>query len=285
MQPPLGRGTGVPAQPGSGQGVLGLVECGGQGRPAGRGPGGAGGVEESGDGLVHAGDRRPLPVEAVAEPCAARGGARRGQQKAQTQQPARAGEVEERALPARLRQHHPGAEGGGHQELGAHGGGDRPDGADRTPEQSQKGEQQGQGHRTGVPSGVTAGQQPGRTGQRGQTEPADRGASAAGAVVDAGEHGAERGDDSQGGASGEHAREQQWTRGQRPAHHRAPGDGPALGAQCVGDPERQARGGAVHGAPVGRGREGLRATVAGLFGVSYGTAGTGGNGNAGVSPA
>ncbi len=155
VQPALGGGRGEPAQPGPGEGVLGVVEGGGECGPPGGGLLTAHGIEQGGDGVVHRGDRRPLPVEA--EVPGERTGC--GQGEPQHEQPAGPGE------------RHPGTEGGADEQLRARGGGDGSDRADTAGEQPEPGERQGQRYGRQPLPGTRAHEQAERAGQRGHPEP------------------------------------------------------------------------------------------------------------------
>lgn len=242
-----------------------MVEGCGERDTAGGGVSGADGVEEVRDGVVHVGDGVTFPVEPEVSDEGA--GGRQGQP--EPEQPGRAGEIEERPLPPALRQRHPGPDGGGDEELRTGSGGDGSDGADAAGEEPEAGEEKGERHGTEVLPGVRPDEQPGRPCQGGHPDPGDGDTAAAGAVVDAGEHGGDGGHHAEGGAVGEDRGEEEGPGGQGSAEDRAPGDGSALGAQGVGEPGRESEGrecGAGHRAPVGA-RAGvcLRATVAGRW--------------------
>lgn len=142
VQPPLGGGTGVPPQPGSGERVLRVVEGGGERDAAGGGLVAPGGVEELGDGLVHRRYGRTLPVE----PEVPGDRAGRRQREPQPEQPAGPAEVDDRTQSAVLRQRHPGPDRGGDEQLRTGSGRDGPDGTDATGDQSDEGEQHREGH-------------------------------------------------------------------------------------------------------------------------------------------
>lgn len=193
VQPPLGRGTGVPPQPGPVERVLRVVEGRGQrDAPPGR-VGSAHGEQQPGDGVVHTADRVPLPVETVVA------GVHRGrrQRQPQREQPAGPAEEEQRADPARFGQRHPGPDRGGDQKLGTGPGGHGSDGTDGSGEQSEPGENEGERHGAGVLSGVRTDEQTGGPGEGRYPEPFDGDPSTARPVVDPRQHGAEGGDHSE----------------------------------------------------------------------------------------
>lgn len=126
-----------------------------------------------------------------------------------------------------------------------------PDRGHTAGEQPERGEQQGEDDGTGVLPGVRPGEQPHGSRERGHPEPLHGDAPASGPVVDPGEHGAERGEDPDGGPPQQHGREQQRSSGQRPSQHRVPGHRSPLRTQSMSEPGRQDEGsGAGHGAPV-----------------------------------
>lgn len=162
VQPSFGGRGGVPPQAGSREGVLRVVEGGGERDAAGDGVPGADGVEEVRDGVVHTGDGVPLSVEPEV-PDERAGG---GQGQSEPEQPGGTGEIAERPLPPALRQRHPGSDGGGDEELRTGGGGDGPDGTDAAGEESEAGEKDGERDGAEAVTCVRTDQQPGGPGQR-----------------------------------------------------------------------------------------------------------------------
>ncbi|WP_408995192.1 hypothetical protein [Streptomyces scabiei] len=79
--------------------------------------------------------------------------------------------------------------------MGPRSGGHESDRAHPAGEEAECGEQQGEDHGAGVLPGVGAGEQADGSRERGHPEALDGHAAASGAVVDPGEHGAERGED------------------------------------------------------------------------------------------
>lgn len=234
-----------------------MVERGGECDAPGGGVRGADGVEKLRDGVV---DRRHgLPLAVEPEVPGERTGRR--QREPQPEQPAGPHEIGERALPSLLRQRHPGADGGRDEQLRTRSGGDGPDGAHTAREEPDAGEEQSERHGPEMITGVGPDEHPDRSGQGRHAEPLDGGPPAAGAVVDAGEHGGDGGDDTERGAVREHGGEEERPGGQRASGDRTPGHGAALGAEGVVEPGRKgsrslARGGAGHRAPVGWSRAG-----------------------------
>lgn len=272
MQPAFGGGGGAAPQPGSGERVLRVVECGGERGPPGHGVFRADRVEERGDGLVDVGDGRPFPVEAEVETEVAGDGGGRGQDQPQQEQPSGTGEEGEDAPPPGVGQRHPCTHGRCDQQLGPRPGRHGPDGADTPGDQSEPGQHQGQRHRPEMPAGVRPDEQPERPRERGYADPPHGGTAAARPVVDACQHGGDRGDDPEGGPPGDQGGAQQRPAGQRAPDHRVPGHRAALGVQGVAEPGRECVGGGAEHGVRGSCRPGeavvsLRATVAGLGGA------------------
>lgn len=234
VQPPLGGGGGVTPQPGPGEGVLRMVEGGGERDATGGGVVGPGGIEEVGDGVVHGGYGVPLAVEP--EVAGDGAGGRKGE--AQREQPPCPGEEGNRPQPPGLRDRHPGAHGGGDEHLRTRGGGDGPDGTDTAGEQPDAGEEKGERDRSDMVPGVGPDEEPAGPGERGQPEPPDGHPTAAGPVVDPGEHGGDGGYDAEGGAVEKDGGEEEGAGGEGSAYDRAPGNRAALGTERVGEPGR-----------------------------------------------
>ncbi len=254
VQPPLGGRGGVPAQPGPGEGVLGMVEGGGEGGTAGGGPVAPHGVEQLGDGVVHPGHRVPLPVE----PEVPDEGPGRGQHEPEQHQPQGTAEIGERPLPPALGQRHPGPDGGGDQQLGPGGGRDGPDGADASGEEPEPGKQNGERDGPEPIPRDRPDEQPDRPHHSGHPEPPHGAPAATGPVVDPGEHGGDGRHDPERGTTDNDRDQQQRPSGQRPTRDRTPWNGPPLRTQSMRDPGRKLRPtqhntthGAVHRAPVG----------------------------------
>lgn len=169
-QPPLGRGTGVPAQPWPGESVLRMIEGGGEGDATGGRRGGPDGIEKSGDGVVHSGDGLPLPVEPIV-PDDRTG---RGKEQPQREQPSRSGDEGKGPQPPRLGQRHPGPDGGRDQQLRTGGGGDGADGTDASGDEPEAGEDQGQHEDARAVTGVRPDEHPARPRDRWHPEPPDR---------------------------------------------------------------------------------------------------------------
>ncbi len=235
MQPPLGRRTGVPPQPRPGERVLRVIERGGERGAPPRRLRPTGGVEQRGDRVVDGGYGVPLAVEAVVTG----DGAGRGQREPQQDEPRGSGEEGEGPLPSRFGQRHPGADGGGDEELRTGTGGDGPDGTEPAGDQPDAGEEEGEHDGPHMLAGIRPDQQPPGSRERGPTEPLDRGPSAAGPVVDSGEHRPERGQHPERRPPGQHGGEKQRPGGQRPPRDRAPRNRAALGTQRVGEPGRK----------------------------------------------
>ncbi|WP_167459195.1 MULTISPECIES: hypothetical protein [Streptomyces] len=234
MQPPLGRGTGVPPQPGPGERVLRVIEGGGQ-RDAPRGRvGSARRVEQRGDRLVHGTDGSPLSVE----PVVTGGDPGRRQSEPQREQPPGPGEKEGRALPPGLGERHSGPDGGADEQMRTRSARDGPDGTDGSGDEPESGEEESEHDSTDVLSGVRPDEQPSGPGERGHPEPLHGRPPAPGPVIDPGEHGPDGGDDSEGGPPGQHGREQQRPGGQRSPQDRVPRHGLAPRSQGVGEPGR-----------------------------------------------
>lgn len=248
VQPPLGRRTGVPPQPRTGERVLRVIERGGQRGAPPRRLRPTTGVEQRGDRVVHGGYGVPLAVE----PVVTGDGPGRGQRQPQQDQPGGPGEKGEGALPPRFGQGHPGADGGGDKQLRTGTGSDGPDGAEPAGNQPDPGEEKRQHDSPDMRPGVRPDQQPGGSGERGAPESLDGGPSAPGPVVDPGEHRPERGQHPEGRTPDEHGDHQQRPGGQRPSRDRTPGNRPALGTERVGEPgrKRERVGTTGHRAPV-----------------------------------